>query len=58
MDKLRKKIRDALMEAQGWIVEVFGWLFLGWHLTADWLSAHRNTNLLILIALMMFAVKF
>jgi hypothetical protein len=52
------KIGKALMAAQGWILESFAWLADGWKLTAGWLSDHRNTNLLILIALMLIAVKF
>jgi hypothetical protein len=52
------KIKDALIAAQVWVMEACGWLYMGWHLTADFLSAHKHWNLLAIIALGMIAVKF
>lgn len=50
------KIKDALIEAQAWVMEACACIIDGWKLTTEWLALHRNWTLVIIVALALLAV--
>lgn len=52
------KIRDALMAAQGWVIDAAAHVLAVWLSAARWVSAHPHWSLLIAITAFGIAVKF